>query len=122
MPALTVTQRNAALVDQGEFDFLMPFGERRKLLAPREVAECIGRSVDFVYAECECGRFEAHGPLDREKTRIMITRRSVLLWLAETAQTDPRYFMERVEKMMATLSVPQLNRLIEVAGKLRAKL
>lgn len=108
--------------EQHEFDFLMPYSERRPLLKPAEVATCLGRSVDFVQAMIDEGRLEVHAPQDREKRRYMITRRSVLLLLAEQAAYSPSYYMERLRAVLRTLTRYQLDELIIEATRLRARI
>ena len=83
-PAKSSTKLQSA-VDQGAFDFLMPFGPSRPLLRPDEVARCLGWSVRKVYELIQDGKLEAHALPERDKQRYQVTRRSVLLFLAETA-------------------------------------
>lgn len=107
---------------QQSFDFLVPFTERRTLFSVQEVAKMIQRTETFVYAEVDAGRFEAHGTHAPEKTRLRITRRSVLAWLAETAQYEPEYFIERIERLLGALNAAQLTRVVQKATQLRTRL
>lgn len=126
MPAIELpnraARRAADLVDQGAFDFLMPYSERRPLLSVREVAGVLHRSVDFVEAMIEEGRLEAFAPQDREKQRKQVTRRSVLLLLAEQALGDPQHFEERVLRFVQGLDPALLTKVIVAATQRRARL
>ena len=120
-PAKSSTKLQSA-VDQGAFDFLMPFGPSRPLLRPDEVARCLGWSVRKVYELIQDGKLEAHALPERDKQRYQVTRRSVLLFLAETAlylDADPN---QRIERLLSALSKDQLSRLIVTATHLRARL
>ena len=120
-PAKSSTKLQSA-VDQGAFDFLMPFGPSRPLLRPDEVARCLGWSVRKVYELIQDGKLEAHALPERDKQRYQVTRRSVILFLAETAlylDADPN---QRIERLLSALSKDQLSRLIVTATHLRARL
>ena len=108
-----------AEVAQQEWDWLVP--TNKNLLRPDEAATYFGRSVDYVYDIIEEGKLEVHAPTDRLVERKTITRRSVVLHLAETAKYNPAYFAERVEALLAHLDSHQLSRLIAAATTLRAK-
>jgi hypothetical protein len=111
----------AAAVKRGDFDYLMPFS--KNLLRAREVSEVISRSVQFVRALIEDGRLEAHLDSvwgDRESPRI--TNRSVILYLAETANYDPSFLVIRLEVLMKKLDGASLDRLIESARKVRSRI
>lgn len=105
--------------EQSAFDFLVPY--RKPLLRPDEAATCLGRSVDFVYDMLDEGKLESHAPKNREVRRYTITRRSVVLLLAETATYDPEHFTTRAEALLETLSADQLTRVIRRATELRIK-
>lgn len=107
---------------QIEFDFLMPFSDRRTLLSVQEVCACIGRGDTFVYEQVQNGNFEAHGTLADQKQRLRITRRSVLLWLARTAQYEPQYFMDRLLNMIDALTSAQCEQVIKRATARRSRL
>jgi len=123
MPATAkATSKLQAAIDQGAFDFLMPFGPNRPLLRPDEVSRCLGWKVRTVYQLIDEGKLEAHALTDRDKQRYQVTRRSVLLVLAETAlyiDADPT---PRIERLLSALSKEQLTRLIVTATHLRARL
>lgn len=130
MPASAFAQQQLAdekrlmqlAVEQGEFDFLMPYGERRSQLAPKEVANCIGRSLSFVYERVEAGDFEAHGTLAVARNELRINRRSVLLWFARTALYQPQYFLDRLLKCVDALTPRQCDEIIKRASARRARL
>jgi hypothetical protein len=109
-----------AAVHRGDFDFLLPF--QKPLWRTDEVAEVIGRSIQYVRALIEAGRLEAHQDSafgDRKSN--LITRRSVLLYLAETANYDPGYLVIRIEVLIKRLPAPALDRLVATARKLRER-
>ena len=112
--------RAAEAADQGAFDFLCPF--KGPLLRPDQVAKCLGRDVQHVYDLIDETKLESHAPTDRVKSRYMITRRSTLLCLAETANYDPSFYIERVEALLPSLNAEQLTRLIISATHRRARL
>lgn len=114
--------RTLSNADQAAFDFLVPYSERRTLLNPKEVAICLGRSIYFVYDMIDEGKLEAHAPANREQARYMITRRSVILLLAEQANYDAVYFAERVTALLKTLTRAQLDAVLIEATRLRARL
>jgi len=109
-------------VDQGTFDFLVPFSADRRLLRPDEVTRCLGWKPRTVYELIDDAKLEAHGLTDREKTRYQVTRRSVLLFLAETALYRGEDTLSRVERILPSLSAAELSRLITTATHLRTKL
>jgi hypothetical protein len=128
MPATTParSQSGPKAPEQGEFDFLM--GDdgvnlplRKKLLHPREVARIIGRELDYVRELVEAGRLEAHQDSafgERKSNRI--TRRSVALYLAETAAYEPGALGSRVAAMVESLGHPELD-VLEARIALRRK-
>jgi hypothetical protein len=112
---------------QVEFDFLMPFSERRALLSVKEVCLCIGREETFILERVQDGSLEAHGTAPAGETAgrrvgLRITRRSVLLWLTRTAQYEPEYFLERLLKCVDALTPQQCEVVIKRATARRAKL
>jgi hypothetical protein len=106
----------------GAFDFMMPYSEARRTLNPQEVARCLERSIDFVEAMIDEGRLEAFAPADRAKQRKRVTRRSVLLLLAEQAQFHPEHFVERLLCLVDTCTAEQLDAIIRRASQRRARL
>ncbi|MCA1659013.1 MAG: hypothetical protein LC642_00505 [Verrucomicrobiaceae bacterium] len=113
-PALD--RRQMAAVEAGEYDFLIP--TRKAIMRPDEVANAIGRSLPFVRSLIEAGRLEAHQDSAKgSRESNTITRRSVILYLAETSNYDPAFIVMRVEVVMKTLKQPALNRLIAFARK-----
>lgn len=99
-------------MSQEDFDFLMPFPPSRTLLSPHEVARCLGRSVRHVYDLIDEDKLEAHAPTDRERERYMITRRSVVLYLAETAKYRTGNFETRLICLLKSLSTRDLLTLV----------
>jgi hypothetical protein len=102
-----------------DFDWLVP--TTKDLLRPDEVARYLGRKETFVYDLCDTGKLEAFEPVDREVKRKVITRRSVLIVLAEQAKTNPALFFERVLALLNHLDAHQLAQLIAAANQRRAK-
>jgi hypothetical protein len=113
--------RQLAAVENGEYDFLIP--TRKPLMRTDEVASAIHRSLGFVRALIEDGRLETHKDSAKgERLTNSVTRRSVILYLAETADYDPAYLVMRVEVVMKTLRAPELDRLISFARKQRERI
>jgi hypothetical protein len=108
-------------VDRGDFDFLLPY--QKPLWRVDEVSAIIHRSTQYVRQLIEDGRFEAHqdSALGERKSSL-VTRRSVLLYLAETANYDPGYLVIRIEVLLKRLTAPSLDRLIVTAQKLRERI
>lgn len=104
---------------QSSWDWLVP--TTKDLLRPDEVATYLGRKLDFVYALIDEGKLEAFEPTDREVKRKVITRRSVLLVLAEQARSNPAHFSERVLSLLPHLDSASISRLIAEATRLRSK-
>jgi len=127
MPTPTTLPNRAAKkaaenVDQGAFDFMMPYSEQRRTLNVREVAKCLERSADFVEAMCSEGRLEIFAPEGRERESKRITRRSVLLLLAEQARFEPDHFLARVLRLVDACTAEQLGAIIIRATQRRARL
>lgn len=125
-PELPLDRR--ASVARGDFDFLMPF--QKNLLRTDEVSEIIGRSRQFVHELLQEGRLEAHydsvysvasgdEPRKGPRKSPRITRRSVILYLAETANYDAGYLVIRIETLLPKLNQAALDRLIASATKHR---
>ena len=122
-----LTPQKMAEVEQGLFDFLVPF--RGLLLRPDQVAQCLRGTtkqgnvpLSYVYALKEEGKLECIAPTGREKERFMVSRRSVLLLIAEQSNFDPSDFETRLEALLPSLSRAQLERFIIKATRLREKL
>jgi hypothetical protein len=110
-----------AAVGRGDFDFLLPY--QKPFWRTDEVADVIGRSTQYVRQLIEGGRLEAHqDSAYGERKTSLVTRRSVLLYLAETANYDPAYLVIRVEALIKRLPGPSLDRLITTARKLRERI
>lgn len=106
-------------VQQQDFDWLVP--TTKDLLRPDEVARYLGRELTFVYELCDSGKLEAFEPTDRTVKRKVITRRSVVLVLAEQARTNPALFFDRVLALLNHLDPAQLSRLIAAANARRSR-
>lgn len=107
---------------QDEFDFLVPFSDRRPMLTIAEVAKILDRERDFVEAMIDEGRLEAFAPPAREVQRKRITRRSVLLLLAEMSLVSPRLFLDRLLRCVDVCDAAACSALIQRATARRMKL
>lgn len=108
-PKLNTRQLQA--VEAGEYDFLIP--TRKPLMRTDEVAGAIHRGLDFVRDLVGEGRLEAHRDSARgARNTNIITRRSVVLYLAETSDYDPAYLIMRMEVILKTFQAPALDRVI----------
>src|SRR5437763_423877 len=103
--------------EKSEFGVFLPF--EKPLYRTDEVCKAIGREQAYVRALIEAGRLEAHqdSAFGIRKSNL-VTRRSVLLYLAETANYDPSFFVIRIEALMKNLRPHHLNRLSATANKL----
>ena len=104
---------------QRSFDFLMPY--KKALLTTPEVAKVITFGEDFVRELIDDGRLEVHADSafgERKTNRV--TRRSVLVYFARTAQYDPAHFIDQFRELLKTLTPEQLNKLIVMATQERA--
>ena len=104
---------------QRTFDFLMPY--KKALLTTPEVGKVIGRAQDYVRELIDQGRLESHADsaFGQQKSN-MVTRRSVLVYLARTAQYDPAHFVDSITDLLGTLTNEQLKRVIIAATRIRA--
>ena len=89
--------------NQEEFDFLMPYGPQRALLKPGEVARVLDSTPQHVYNLIGEGKLEAHATEGREQQRYRITRRSVLVELANSALYRNEDHTKRVLAALRTL-------------------
>lgn len=119
--APSLDKKTQAAVARGDFDFLLPY--QKPLWRTDEVAEVIGRSIQYVRALIEDGRLEAHqDSAFGERKSNLITRRSVLIYLAETANYDPGYLVIRLEVIAKRLNAATLDRLIGTLRKQRERI
>lgn len=113
--------RTRQALERGEFDFLQPY--RKQLLRTDEVGTLIGRDPRYVRDLVESGRLEAHrDSATGERKSNIITSRSVLLYLVETANYVPADFEARLLAWMKTLTPAALHRLITVATRQREQI
>jgi hypothetical protein len=101
----------ATRADSGEHDFLLPYA--KQLYRTDEVAECIGRDPAYVRTLIDAGRLEAHRDSSIEGGRLSnrVTRRSLLLYLVETANYCGDETVARVEAVLKTLRPHHVRRL-----------
>jgi hypothetical protein len=93
-------------VEQGWFDFLVPY--RSPLISPVQVAKSLGKDVDHVYSLCQRGKLEDHGVPGRKVQRRKITKRSLLLYMAESANYSPADIVDRAVDVAVTFTDAQL--------------
>jgi hypothetical protein len=125
MPAPTQKKRFTATdaefaLAQRHFDFLMPY--KKALYTVPETAKAIGREQDFVRELIAEGRLEAHADsaFGARKSNL-VTRRSILVYLARTAQYDPADFIESFADLLAGMTAEQLSKLVVMATQERVK-
>lgn len=118
-PKLTAEQRRALV--QGDFDFLL--GSGRRLFTTTQAAAVIGREADYVRALVEDARLEAHSDsaLGERKSHL-ITRRSLLVYLASTANYQPAGYASYLDALVDELTGPQLDHFIARAQARRKRL
>lgn len=113
--------RVVAQLDQGLFDFLVPY--RKPMLLPAEAGKCLARSADFVRDLITLGKLEAIAQAAKgEREVYVVTRRSVLLWLVERAQFDPADLQLCVRSTLESFDRPLLDFVIRTATELRARM
>ena len=106
-------------LDQGHFDFLVPY--RTPLLRPDQVAASLERSRRFVYRLYQEGTLEGHGVPGRDVERLRITKRSTLIYLAESANYKPGDMVDRMAEVAASLTAAQWAEFIQKANHRRSK-
>lgn len=104
---------------QDEFDWLVPTS--KELLRSDEIARILNQSEDFVYQLRQEGRLECHSHPDRKVKRFRATRRSLLIYLAESAEYHNADRDDRILKILPHLSPAGLTRAIDFLTRLRAK-
>ena len=105
------------------FNWLIPQTLRgQKLVAPESVAKIIGRSVRHVIDLTDEARLEAFSHPDRSTRRKVITMRSVLLWLVESAEFEPADFIKRVKAILDLMTAAQLEEIAMYATHRRSRL
>jgi len=94
---------------------------KSELIKPRATAELLGRSSDFIYALIDEGKIEAFEPSGRKVKRKTLTRRSVLMVLAESGSKKPEIFLPRMNALLAWLSLDSLDAVIREGNRLLEK-
>ena len=120
--APVLSRQVLTLVDEGFFNFACPYSA--VWLTPPQVARCLGRSLDFVEKMRDEGMLEVSAPPNREKERVMITRRSVLLLLAKMANNVDSADRQRcvLELINGETDKALLTAIVIAATQRRAKL
>jgi hypothetical protein len=102
---------------QKEFDWLVPTS--KELLRSDEVAAILNQSEDFVYKLRQEGRLECHSHPGRTVQRFRVTRRSLIAYLAESAEyKDHKPYVERILACLPYLDAEGLHRVLTDAAKL----
>jgi hypothetical protein len=114
--------------EQLGFDFLVPARIKgKKLLTTSEAAWCIGRERSFVQDLCDAGRLEVHrdsasGLAESLKSR-RITMRSVMLYLASTAEYESGPRTEHIIAVIDSISDrASLDKILQAALKRRSSI
>ena len=104
---------------QGPFEKTLAW--KSELLRPNQVADLLGRSPSFIYALIDEGKLEAFEPTDRQVKRKTITRRSVLMVLAESGSKNPEIILPRMNALLSYLSPDALEATIKEGNRIIAK-
>lgn len=96
------------VAEQTHFDFLVPV--TKELMRIDEVIAILRREKDRIYNLIECGKLEAHQP-DSRHAHYTITRRSVIAYLASTAQYEPDDFVGTLVGLARRLTPQQRAKL-----------
>jgi excisionase family DNA binding protein len=99
-----------------KFEYLLPYA--KSLLRPDEAADVIGFERNKIYTLILEGKLEAHAE-ERDRPSYRVTRRSVLAYLAKTAQYEPDDFLDVIEVLIKTLSGKQIDQLVVRARRIR---
>jgi hypothetical protein len=98
---------------QNHFEFLLPPG--KQWFSPKEVASLIGRTDQFVRDAFDNQKILGHqnnarARRGRERRRTyQIHREGVILFLLETANYNPKDFLDRVQEILRNRSAQQLT-------------
>lgn len=95
---------------QATFDFIVGVSNR-ELLRVDEVATRLGVSKAYVYDLLDSGELESHRRGLRGST-MLVTRRSVVAWLARTADYVPDDFLATLVELAMRLTQQQRAQLI----------
>ncbi len=91
---------------QSHFDFILGVSNR-ELLRVDEVARRLGVERDYVYTLLADGSLEAHRRPGVERSTALITKRSVLAWLAKSATYEPADFVSTLADLANGLKPEQ---------------
>jgi hypothetical protein len=89
------------------------------LIRPVQVARGLNRSAVFIHGLIHEGRLEVLGVPGRQRQRYQVTKRSVLLHLAESADFQPSEFNTWLETFLPIHSTDQLSLFIADAEQAR---
>lgn len=118
-----LSRRIADQVEQGLFDFLVPY--KKPQLKPFEVAQCLNLKEDSVYDLITLGQLESVGHNIKGigiRRIYSVTRRSVLLYLAANSNFDPTDLHPRLRTLLESLDAPALEYVAQATNELRARL
>ena len=110
-------------VANGAFDFLMAGIKDKQLLTTTEVGKALGISQEAVRNLIEEGSLDVfHFCANGQRKTNRVVRRSVLRYLAETADHDPAEFHRRVNALLTLLTRDQLAATASEVAKLLQKI
>lgn len=103
---------------QACFDFIVGISDR-ELMRVDEIVARFGVERTFVYELIDEGKLETHRRKGLARTTYLVTRRSVLAWLADSADYSPEDFVTTLADLAKTLTRAQRAQLAEriLSGK-----
>ncbi len=106
--------KDARTAQLDHFEYLFPKGQ--EWFSPKEAGYIIGRSDQFVRNSFYSGKIMGHysgGSAEGEdkKSYVRVPKTALMIYLMESANYTPDYFMERLEEIIAQRSTYQLLRL-----------
>lgn len=97
---------------QTSFDFITGISHR-ELMRVDEVCARLGVERDYVYDLIASGDLETHRKQGRERSSFLVTRRSVLAWLAKSADYVPADFVATLVELAGKLNQRERAELIQ---------
>ena len=112
-----LSAKKSQWLEAGRYDFLIQ--SKSELVLPFQCAEALRgdrRRLSYVYSMISEGKLESVGPRHRDKARVLITRRSLQLLIAEQFQGDLNQFIQRLHALVDVLSPVELQSLADHAN------
>lgn len=105
------------------FDTLLPKG--KMMYSPKEVAELIGMSPQFVRDLIDSNQLLAHKYNSKHefsrnintRRHVMIPRDKILLFLLSTANYEPEEFMTQLKELLNTRPMVEIKRVLKDINK-----